>query len=241
MSYVVALVPARAGSKGVPNKNIRSLAGHPLLAYSVRAGVKAGNIDRVIVSTDSAEYADIAKRYGAEAPFLRPAPFAGDRSSDYEFVAHALDWMEQHEKRLPDLIVHLRPTTPLREASRVAAAVTALGLDADATALRSVHEMSESAYKCFEIEEQRLKTVASGFFELDAANQARQLFPKTYHANGYVDVLKTAFIRAYGRIHGNRVTAFITPPVVEVDTEADFALIEYQASSNPAITNQLFA
>ena len=118
MSYVVALVPARAGSKGVPNKNIRSLAGHPLLAYSVRAGVKAGNIDRVIVSTDSAEYADIAKRYGGEAPFLRPAPLAGDRSSDYEFIAHALDWMQQNEKRLPDLIVHLRPTTPLREASR---------------------------------------------------------------------------------------------------------------------------
>jgi N-acylneuraminate cytidylyltransferase len=101
--------------------------------------------------------------------------------------------------------------------------------------------MSESAYKCFEVEEQRLKAVGSGSFELDAANQARQLFPKTYQANGYVDVLKTAFIRAHGRIHGNRVTAFITPPVVEVDTEADFALLDYQASSNPAMINQLFA
>lgn len=241
MSYVVALVPARAGSKGVPNKNIRSLAGHPLLAYSVRAGVKAGNIDRVIVSTDSLEYAELARRYGAEAPFLRPAPLAGDRSTDYEFIAHALDWMEQNEKRLPELIVHLRPTTPLREASRVAAAVTALQLDGLATALRSVHEMPESAYKCFEIEEQRLKTVGSGSFELDAANQARQLFPKTYYANGYVDVLKTDFIRAQKRIHGNHVTAFVTPPVAEVDTEADFALLEYQAGNNPGLLDQLFA
>jgi CMP-N,N'-diacetyllegionaminic acid synthase len=139
------------------------------------------------------------------------------------------------------LIVHLRPTTPLREASLVAAAVEALRLDAEATALRSVHEMSESAYKCFEIKEQRLKTVGSGSFELDAANEARQLFPKTYQANGYVDVLKTEFIRAQQRIHGSRVTDFITPPVTEVDTEAEFALLEYQAGSNPAIISQLFA
>ena len=240
MSYVVALVPARAGSKGVPNKNIRLLANHPLLAYSVRAGIKAGNIDRVIVSTDSAQYADIARRYGAEAPFLRPAPLAGDRSPDYEFIAHALDWIEREEKRLPDLVVHLRPTTPLRDARQVAAAVRALEADAEATALRSVHEMSESAYKCFEIEDARLKTVGSGSFELDAANQARQMFPKTFQANGYVDVLKTGFIRAHGRIHGNRVAAFITPPVTEVDTEADFALLEYQAGSDPALIRQLF-
>lgn len=240
MAYVVALIPARSGSKGVAHKNIRPLAGHPLIAYAVKAGTRARRIDRTIVSTDSREYAEIAQRYGAEVPFLRPAGLATDRSTDYEFVVHALDWLEHNENRVPDLVVQLRPTTPLREIGVVEAALDRLLGDGEATSLRSVHEMSETAYKCFEIEDGRLKCVGNGSFDVETANRPRQDFPRTYHANGYVDVLRTAFIRARRKIHGDRVAAYVTPVVLEVDTPEDLELLELQVQRDRHIHANLF-
>lgn len=240
MSEVWAIVPARAGSKGVPDKNIRPLGGHPLLAWSVRAGIKAGNISRVFISTDSVHYADIAKAYGAEAPFLRPADLASDVSPDFGFMEHAVQWFLANEGRVADYFVHLRPTTPLREAGIVAAGVKAMLTSPGATALRSVHEMSESAYKTFEVADGTLKQVCSGNTALDGANAARQAFPKTYSANGYVDVVRTQFIRERRLLHGNRVAALITPQVGEVDTLDDFHYLEYQATRRGDLAGALF-
>jgi CMP-N,N'-diacetyllegionaminic acid synthase len=240
MHEVIALIPARAGSKGVPNKNIRPLGGHPLLDWSIQAALKAQRIDRVIVSTDSQDYADLAIRCGAEAPFLRPPAISGDRSTDYDFVIHALDWLAQHGGE-PKYIVHIRPTTPLRDAALIDQAVAAFQGHDQATALRSVHEMSESAYKAFELAPQgQLKRLGSDSTALDAANNARQQFPATYVANGYVDVLSTAFIRKSGLLHGDWVMPFVTPAVVEVDTEEDFAHLEFQITRAPIIAQQLF-
>ncbi len=240
MARVIALIPARAGSKGVPNKNVRILAGHSLLAWTIAACRKAPSVGRVIVSTDSPEYADLAQQLGAEAPFLRPPEISGDRSTDYEFIVHALDWLKAHADT-PDFVVHMRPTTPLREPRLIDAAVRAFMAAPEATALRSVHEMPESAYKAFEIApDGRLKRLASESTALDAANNARQQFPATFQANGYVDVLSTSFIRRTGLIHGDRVLPFLTPPVVEVDTEEDFAHLEFLAARNPQIIGQLF-
>jgi N-acylneuraminate cytidylyltransferase len=241
LSKVVALIPARAGSKGVPNKNVRDLGGHPLLAWSVAACTHSVMIDRTIVSTDSPDYAALAQRLGAEAPFLRPAEISGDRSTDYEFIVHALNWLAAHGDE-PAFVVHIRPTTPLRDAKLIDEAVRAFEASPHATALRSVHEMAESAYKTFEIAAGgQLKRLGSDSTALDAANNARQQFPATYQANGYVDVLSTAFIRRSGLIHGDQVMPFITPPVVEVDGENDFAHLEFQLSRAPDTARQLFA
>jgi CMP-N,N'-diacetyllegionaminic acid synthase len=240
MSKVIALIPARAGSKGVPNKNIRPLGGHPLIEWSIRACLKSKLIDRVIVSTDSAEYAQTCIRLGVEAPFLRPAEISGDRSTDYDFVVHALDWVGADGGE-PDYIVHIRPTTPFRDPTLIDDAIRLFQNSSRATALRSVHEMPESAYKTFEVAaEGQLKRVGSDSTALDAANNARQQFPATYQANGYIDVLSTRFIRANGLIHGDWVVPFITPAVVEVDTEDDFAHLEYQLARAPGIAAQLF-
>lgn len=243
MSGVIALIPARAGSKGVPNKNVRPLGGHSLLAWSIQACRRARLIDRVVVSTDSPEYAELAVRLGAEAPFLRPADISGDRATDLTFVLHALDWFAAHGGE-PDYIVHIRPTTPMRDPALIDAAIRRFQEADGATALRSVHEMSESAYKTFEIAPTgQLKKVGAGDTALDAANDARQQFPRTYQANGYVDVLSTRFVRASGLLHGDRVMPFVTPPVVEVDTEDDFAHLEYQLArlaSARGIATQLF-
>lgn len=237
---VVALIPARAGSKGVPNKNIRLLGGHPLIEWSIAACRRARLIDRVIVSTDSPEYAELAVRLGAEAPFLRPAEIAGDRATDQDFIVHALDWLAANGGE-PDHVVHIRPTTPFRTSPVIDEAIRAFQAAPRATALRSVHAMSESAYKTFEIAAAgQLKRVGSDSTELDAANNARQQFPATYSANGYVDVLSTRFIRERKLIHGDWVLPFVTPVVVEVDTEDDFAHLEYQLARNPEIATQLF-
>lgn len=240
MAKVVALIPARAGSKGVPNKNVRLLGGYSLLSWSIAACLKSPSIDRVIVSTDSAEYAELAQKLGAEAPFLRPASISGDRSTDYDFIVHALDWLAA-EKGEPDYVVHIRPTTPLRDPQLIDDAVAAFIAAPNATALRSVHEMPESAYKTFEIAAGgQLKRLGADNTDLDSANNARQQFPDTYQANGYVDVLSTVFIRKAKLIHGDCVMPFITPTVVEVDTEDDFAHLEFQLTQMPNILQKLF-
>lgn len=240
MTTVIALIPARSGSKGVPDKNIRSLGGHPLIEWSIVAARKAGLIDRVIVSTDSTEYADLAIRLGAEAPFLRPAEISGDSATDYDFIVHALNWLDVNGGE-PAYIAHIRPTTPFRNPDVIDDAIRKYQVAGNATALRSVHEMSESAYKTFEISaEGRLKRLGADGTALDAANNARQQFPVTYQANGYVDVLSTQFIRAKRLIHGDWVLPFITPPVVEVDTQDDFSRLEYQLACTPGIAAQLF-
>lgn len=240
MSKVIALIPARSGSKGVLNKNIRQLAGRPLLAWTIAACRKTRSIDRVIVSTDSLEYAALAREWGAEAPFLRPAEISGDRSSDYEFVIHALDCLAD-EGDSPDFIVHMRPTTPLRESYIIEKAVQEFVENRSATAMRSVHKMTESAYKAFEMAPTgQLRRLGSDNTELDSANNARQQFPVTYEANGYVDVLSTAFIRNNGLIHGDRVMPFVTQPVVEVDTEEEFAYLEFLVVRNPKFVSNIF-
>lgn len=240
MTKVFALIPARAGSKGVPNKNIRLLGGHSLLAWSIMAAKKSRLIDRVIVSTDSEEYAKLAIKLGAEAPFLRPSEISGDRSTDYDFVLHALNWFAENGGE-PEYIAHIRPTTPLRNPKLIDEAIQLLIQSAHPTALRSAHEMSESAYKTFEISlDGRFKQVGSNGSALDAANNARQQFPKTYQANGYVDILSTAFIRKNHLIHGDWVLPFITPPIIEVDSENDFSMLEYQLACNPNLARSFF-
>ncbi len=241
MTKTIALIPARAGSKGVPDKNIRSLGGHALVEWSIAACKKSKLIDRVIVSTDSVEYKSLCRGFGVEVPFLRPAEISGDRSTDYEFIVHALDWLAANGGE-PEYIVHIRPTTPFRAPDLIDAAVDAFSSAGKlATALRSVHEMAESAYKTFEIAPGgQLKRVGSDSTALDAANNARQAFPKTYIPNGYVDVLSTAFIRESRLLHGNHVIPFLTPPVTEVDTEDDFDFLEYQLTREPTLSTRLF-
>lgn len=230
---IVAIVPARGGSKGVPKKNVKLLAGYPLIAYAVLAGKLAGNIDRVIVSTDSQDIADTASEYGAEVPFLRPAALSGDKSTDMEFFQHALHWFQENEGTVPDYLVHLRPTTPLRDPALVEGAVSEICSCPDATSLRSAHEMAESPHKVFQMEGRFL----AGFFPDDPRpeyyNLPRQSFPKAYYPNGYVDIIKTSHVLATGNLHGPRMLGFVTPVTAEVDRAEDFDYLEFQVAQKP--------
>jgi N-acylneuraminate cytidylyltransferase len=240
MIDVVAIIPARSSSKGVPGKNIKLLAGKPLLAYSIAAARLSRKIDRVIVSTDSEHYANIAREYGAETPFIRPAELSADSSGDYEWIKHALDWIEDNDGYQPEYLVHLRPTTPLREVSYIDGAIERIKKDNDATALRSMHEMSETAYKTLEIEGGYLKCICSGSFDIDAANLPRQTYEKTYVANGYVDIIRSSFVIENEKVFGNRVIAYITPGITDIDTLEDFEYLEYKAAKDHTLVSRLF-
>ena len=237
---IIAVIPARGGSKGVSDKNIKLLAGKPLIAYSISAAIKSKLIDRVIVSTDSEKYASISKDYGAEVPFIRPNEYSGDDSTDYDFVKHLLDWLAKNGGNTPDYIIHLRPTTPLRDPSVLDNAIEKFMNNAEATSLRSAHEMPETAYKQFELEGKYFKTICTGSFDLDDANNSRQSFPKTYTPNGYVDILRTSHILENHLLHGNRVMDYVTDFTIEVDTVDDFEYFEWQINKNDEIIKKLF-
>lgn len=238
--HSIAVIPARAGSKGVPDKNIRLLGGHPLLAWSICAALQAEKVDRVMVSTDSADYAEIAKSYGAEVPFLRPAELSSDTATDFHVMRHVLDWLGKSADPVPEFFVHLRPTTPLRLPAMIDGAIQHLATNPNGTALRSVHEMSETAYKCVERDGDYLTTVFSRERDIEAANGPRQGFPATYFPNGYVDVLRSDLIEHEGRLHGDHVLAFVTPPAAEVDSEEDLEFLMYETNRRPDLVQTLF-
>ena len=237
---IIAVIPARSGSKGVPDKNIRELAGKPLIAYSIMAAQKTKLIDRIIVSTDSERYASLAKGYGAEVPFLRPAEIAGDYSTDYEFMKHVIDWLIENENYYPDFVLNLRPVTPFREPQLINKAIQILIDSSEATSLRSAHEMSETAYKMCEIDGGYFKSICTESYDHDYSNKPRQAFPTTYTPNGYVDVLRTSFINENKLLYGNRVKAFLTPVSFEVDTLEDFNLLEWLINKDNNIFKQIF-
>lgn len=235
-----AIVPARGGSKGVKGKNVRLLGGHPLIAWAIAAGAMAKTIDRVVVSTDSEEIAAVAREYGAEVPFLRPAEFSGDKSPDRDFIVHALDWFKREEGQEPDFLVHLRPTTPLRDPARVDEAVQRILADPAATALRSAHALAESPHKMFQI----VNGLLTGFFPDDHRpeyyNMPRQNFPTAYQPDGYVDVLRSSFVRSGESLHGTRMLGYETPFTVEVDRPEDFDQLEYMLGrDNSAVRSYL--
>ena len=224
---IVSIIPARSGSKGVPKKNIKLLAGYPLIAYSIIISRLSSKIPQTIVSTDSEEFAEIALTYGADVPFLRPKEISRDNSLDIEYVKHALEWFQTHAGYQPEYIVLLPPPTPLRDPALIDAAIEKLIRNKEATSLRSAHETPESPYKLFDIKDDYF----AGMFPDDPRpeyyNLPRQTFPPVYQPNGYVDIIKSETVRNSGSLHGQRILSFITPDVGEIDRPEDFEFIEF--------------
>lgn len=239
MKNIIAIIPSRSGSKGVPGKNIKNILGRPLMAYSIKAALHSKLIDRVIVSTDSPEYAEIAINYGAEVPFLRPKEISQDNSTDLDFFKHAIEWMRANEGYIPEYFVHLRPTTPMRDPIIIDNAIDQL-MNSNFTSLRSVHKMSESAYKAFEIKGDILSRIFDQGTDLDESNFSRQSYPTTYDANGYVDVVRSQLIIEENLLHGNRVLPFLTEATNEIDEKGDIDKVQYLLERNILNINKLF-
>ena len=228
---IYSIIPARGGSKGFPGKNIKCLDGYPLIAYAICASKLSKKIERTVVSTDSKEIADIARKYSAEVPFLRPTEIAQDYSTDLELFQHAISWFKENESVVPDLLVQLRPTTPLRIPSEIDRAIAYMEEHPAASSLRSAHKLSEPPHKMLQIDE---KGFFEGFFPDDPRPEyydlPRQLFPKAYHPNGYVDIIKTDIVQKTNCFHGPNILAFVTTFAAEVDRPEDFGYLEYQLS-----------
>ncbi len=224
---IVSIIPARGGSKGVPKKNIKLLAGYPLIAYSIAASKLSSKIQRTIVSTDSQEFAEIALSYGAEVPFFRPKEISKDNSLDIEYITHALEWFQTHERYQAEYIVVLPPPTPLRDPVQIDTAIEKIIQNKNATSLRSAHETRESPYKLFEIKDNFFVGMFPDDPRPEYYNLPRQTFPPVYHPNGYVDIIKSETVKNFGSLHGPRILSFITPDVGELERPEDFEYIEF--------------
>ncbi|TET81568.1 MAG: acylneuraminate cytidylyltransferase [Anaerolineales bacterium] len=231
---VLALVPARGGSKSIPGKNIRLLAGHPLMAYSIAAGLQANSVTRVIVSTDDEEVAKIAVRYGAEVPFMRPPDLAADDTPDLPVFQHALTWLEGQGGYRPDVIVQLRPTSPVRPLDCVDRAVKLLLGHPEADSVRGVVPCGQNPYKMWSIlENGRLEPLLSGGFN-EPYNMPRQKLPPTYWQSGHIDVIRPATILEKGSMSGEVILPLILDPkyTVDIDNLGDWHRTEWMLLHN---------
>lgn len=231
---VLALIPARSGSKGVPHKNIRPFRGKPLIAHSIEQGLAARNVERVLVSTDSAGYARIARDCGAEAPFLRPDAIAQDLSTDIEVFVHALEWLEANEGYRPEVCLHLRPTYPLRAVADIEAAVDLLLRRPDADSVRSVAPAPHTPYKMWRLDE------PSGFLHPllesdipEAHNLARQALPPVFLQNAAIDVVRAEVILGQRSMTGSRILSYKMSEIHDIDTELDFAAAAWNVDGDP--------
>ncbi len=215
---VLALIPARGGSKGIPRKNLLPLAGKPLIAHTIARAKACSTITRVLVSTDDTEIAEVSRRHGAEVPFMRPPEFAGDLSTDFEVFRHALAWLAEKEGYRPRLIVHLRPTGPVRRVELIDEAVTLMLAHPEATALRGVAPAQQTPYKMWRREGAFLRPLLTLDGVAEPYNQPRQGLPQVYWQNGYVDIVRPDVVLEQGRMCGDRVLSFVVDePVLEID------------------------
>lgn len=236
MTEVLALIPARGGSKGIPRKNIRDFAGYPLIAWSIAAANQAACVSRVIVSTDDEEIASVAREYGAETPFLRPAELAQDNTTDLPVFEHALEWLDASEGYHPDIVVQLRPTSPIRPLDCVDAAVDILMAHPDADCVRGVVPAGQNPYKMWHLAgpDQPMKPLleAEGIFE--PYNAPRQILPPVYWQTGHIDAIRTSTIREKHSLTGDVIYPLVIDPryTVDIDTLSDWARYEALAAGN---------
>jgi CMP-N,N'-diacetyllegionaminic acid synthase len=217
---VLALIPARSGSKSIPDKNVRLVGGKPLIAWSIEYARASELVDRTIVSTDSEAYAQIAREYGAEVPVLRPPELAGDLSTDLECFQHMAQWLKRHEGYVPDLCVHLRPTYPLREAGRLDDMLRMLADRPDADSVRTVTEVIHPPYKMWHCDDAGSLTPvlskAPGVSE--PWNAPRQCLPKTYIQNANIDIVRTSVITDGNSMSGSNVLGYVESNFYDIDT-----------------------
>lgn len=224
---VLAIIPARSGSKSVADKNIRPIGGKPMLAYSILHAKESGAVSRVIVSTDSKKYAEIAKGYGAEVPFLRPAEYATDTALDIDVFLHALRHLRDKEGYLPEMVVQLRPTYPIRDPKDIGRMVELLAQRPEADSIRCIAPAKELAYKMWRMGGRgRITPILTDIAE--AYNMPRQQLPPIYYQNACIDVIRTRTILESHSMSGEYILGYQMGHNYDIDTEEEFARADRQ-------------
>ena len=225
---VLALIPARGGSKGVPGKNIKMLAGKPLIAWSIDAAKGSKYIDRTIVSTDGEDIAKVAKEWGAEVPFMRPAEFANDLTPDTPVFLHALQFLKEKENYAPDIIVHLRPTGPLRTAEELDESIELLAKNPEADSVRSLQEPSKPPYKMWKEAGEFIVPFVSDMPGMkDWHTAPRQSLPKVFETTADIGIMRLRTVLEKKSVIGDKVVPyFLKRPTVDIDNLFDFEIAE---------------
>lgn len=231
MTEVLAIIPARGGSKGIPRKNIRDFAGYPLIAWSIAAGLKSELVTRVIVSTDDEEIAAVARAWGAETPFLRPAEFAQDKTTDLPVFEHALKWLAENENYHPDVVVQLRPTSPIRPVGLVDDAVRILLQNTDADSVRGVVPAGQNPHKMWRLpagENGPMQNLLAVDGIEEPYNAPRQILPDIYWQTGHIDAIRPAAI-LNGSMSGKTIYPLLIDSdfTVDIDNLRDWARYEW--------------
>lgn len=229
MKKIFALIPARSGSKGIRNKNILNFKGKPLIAHSIIQGNECKFIDEVYVSTDSKRYRKIAKQYGAKAPFLRPKEISGDLSTDYEVFSHFLTWLENEGIMLPDVIIHLRPTYPIRRVNEIERMIEYFLKNlSNADSLRTVIKTPHSPFKMWKTKGKYLIPLLKCKNIPEQYNSPRQLLPVVYWQNGCIDIVKTETIIKKKSMTGNKILYYEMneKELFDIDETSDYQKIK---------------
>jgi len=232
MTEILALVPARGGSKGIPRKNIRDFAGYPLLSWSIAAGLVSELVTRVIVSTDDDEIVSVAREYGGEAPFLRPAELAQDNTTDLPVFEHALAWLQEHEGYQPDVVVQLRPTSPIRPRRLVDDAIRILLAHPNADCVRGVVPAGQNPHKMWRLpdgENGAMKNLLDVEGIPEPYNAPRQSLPPVYWQTGHIDAIRTKCILEKKSLTGDIIYPLLIDPryTVDIDNLGDWARYEH--------------
>jgi N-acylneuraminate cytidylyltransferase len=242
MVDILAIIPARGGSKGVPRKNIKLLAGEPLIAHTIREARNSGYITRIVVSTDDEEIAQIARDLGAEVPFMRPQELALDHVTDLPVFEHCLRWLAEHQAYSPDIVVHLRPTAPLRTASHIDRAIELFLASPGTDCVRSVSPANEQPLKMWGIEEGYLTPYipADVYGIKEPYNMPRQKLPPAYIQNGAVDVIKPEVILNKNSMTGDVIKALVmdSEESVSIDSILDWELAEILLARRKAASSE---
>jgi len=221
---VVALIPARSGSKRVEDKNVRPLAGHPVIAYTIGAAVESAIFDAIVVSTDSERYAEIARRYGAETPFLRPAALAGDLSPDIEWVEYTLEELRKAGRAF-DCFSILRPTSPFRSAATIRRAWQAFRAEQGVDSLRAVERCKQHPGKMWVVRGNRMTPLLPlGPSDSPWHSNQYQALPEVYVQNASLEIAWTRVVHDGRTIAGEVVMPFFTEghEGLDINTERDW-------------------
>lgn len=236
---ILAVIPARAGSKSLPHKNIRMIGGKPMLAHSIAHALESKHINRVIVSTDSEEYAKIAREYGAEVPFIRPDEYATDTALDFDVFHHALTWLKEQEGYEADIVVQLRPTYPIRNVADIDNMIQLLMDNPEADSVRSMAKATEIPYKMW-LRKSSNTNLADGCNDVverlfgnevqplmtdipECYNMPRQQLPEVYFQNACVDVFRPQVVLEQHSMSGKVILGYEMMENFDIDTEEDFA------------------
>jgi N-acylneuraminate cytidylyltransferase len=234
---IVALIPARAGSKRVPDKNIARLGGHPLIAYTIAAAKDSGVFDAIVVSTDSDRYANIAGYYGAETPFMRPPELAGDKSPDIDWIRHALTTLADAGRRF-DCFSILRPTSPCRKAETIRRAWEQFRKQEAVDSLRAVELCAQHPGKMWVVDGERMRPIMPMTGEDGTPFHSTQYaaLPPVYVQNASLEIAWSRVALEQGTIAGEVLTPFFTKDDegLDVNSPYDWRLLEIMVADGSA-------